>query len=71
MYVLERLEANGGNPTRAAAELGIERTNLYRKLKQLGIALPGAVPRLADSIDLDRVVTPGRSSESAAPEYAR
>jgi two-component system nitrogen regulation response regulator NtrX len=36
-YILERLTANRGNLGQTARELGIERTNLYRKLKQLGI----------------------------------
>jgi DNA-binding NtrC family response regulator len=36
-YILERLSANRGNLGVTAKELGIERTNLYRKMKQLGI----------------------------------
>jgi DNA-binding NtrC family response regulator len=36
-YILERLSANQGNLGQTAKELGIERTNLYRKMKQLGI----------------------------------
>jgi two-component system nitrogen regulation response regulator NtrX len=36
-YILERLSANRGNLGNTAKELGIERTNLYRKMKQLGI----------------------------------
>jgi two-component system nitrogen regulation response regulator NtrX len=36
-YILERLAANRGNLGKTARELGIERTNLYRKMKQLGI----------------------------------
>jgi two-component system nitrogen regulation response regulator NtrX len=36
-YILERLSANRGNLGSTAKELGIERTNLYRKMKQLGI----------------------------------
>jgi two-component system nitrogen regulation response regulator NtrX len=36
-YILERLSANRGNLGHTARELGIERTNLYRKMKQLGI----------------------------------
>jgi DNA-binding NtrC family response regulator len=36
-YILERLAANRGNLGNTAKELGIERTNLYRKIKQLGI----------------------------------
>jgi two-component system nitrogen regulation response regulator NtrX len=36
-YILERLAANHGNLGQTARDLGIERTNLYRKMKQLGI----------------------------------
>jgi two-component system nitrogen regulation response regulator NtrX len=36
-YILERLAANEGSLMRTARDLGIERTNLYRKMKQLGI----------------------------------
>jgi two-component system nitrogen regulation response regulator NtrX len=39
-YILERLSANRGNLGQTAKELGIERTNLYRKMKQLGIGSP-------------------------------
>jgi len=41
-YILYRLTANGGSLARTARDLGIERTNLYRKMKQLGIRVPGA-----------------------------
>jgi DNA-binding NtrC family response regulator len=40
-YILERLSANRGNLGNTARDLGIERTNLYRKMKQLGIDAPG------------------------------
>jgi len=36
-YILERISANMGNLGVTARDLGIERTNLYRKMKQLGI----------------------------------
>jgi two-component system nitrogen regulation response regulator NtrX len=36
-YILERLTANHGNLGQTARDLGIERTNLYRKMKQLGL----------------------------------
>jgi len=39
-YILNRLTANRGNLGNTARELGIERTNLYRKMKQLGIQAP-------------------------------
>jgi len=41
-YILARLSANHGNLGNTARELGIERTNLYRKMKQLGIRSPHA-----------------------------
>src|SRR5271165_609431 len=36
-YILRKLEETGGNVTRAAELLGLERSNLYRKMKSLGI----------------------------------
>ena len=42
-YVLETLAAEGGNMTRTAAALGLERSHLYRKMKALGIS-PGDAP---------------------------
>jgi two-component system nitrogen regulation response regulator NtrX len=40
-YILYRLSANRGNLGNTARDLGIERTNLYRKMKQLGIQASG------------------------------
>ena len=37
-YILKKLEDAKGNVTRAAEMLGLERSNLYRKMKTLGIA---------------------------------
>jgi len=37
-YVLRTLEGMGGNVTRTAAALGLERSHLYRKMKALGIS---------------------------------
>ena len=42
-YIVTRLHANRGNLGDTARELGIERTNLYRKMKQLGIQTPARV----------------------------
>ncbi|HJS59758.1 MAG TPA: sigma-54 dependent transcriptional regulator [Vicinamibacteria bacterium] len=42
-YILYRLTANSGSLARTARDLGIERTNLYRKMKQLGIRVPRGV----------------------------
>ena len=36
-YILKKLEESSGNVTRAAELLGLERSNLYRKMKALGI----------------------------------
>jgi two-component system nitrogen regulation response regulator NtrX len=44
-YILYRLSANRGNLGETARDLGIERTNLYRKMKQLGITAPAARTR--------------------------
>jgi two-component system nitrogen regulation response regulator NtrX len=37
-YILKKLEETKGNVTRAAELLGLERSNLYRKMRALGIA---------------------------------
>jgi len=37
-YILRKLEESQGNITRAAEALGLERSNLYRKMKSLGIS---------------------------------
>ncbi len=37
-YIGRKLEETGGNVTRAAEALGLERSHLYRKMKALGIA---------------------------------
>lgn len=40
-YYLERqIDLAGGNMSRVAERIGLERTHLYRKLKQLGIQMP-------------------------------
>ncbi len=36
-YILKKLEETNGNMTRTAELLGLERSNLYRKMKTLGI----------------------------------
>jgi two-component system nitrogen regulation response regulator NtrX len=38
-YILKKLEETKGNVTRTAELLGLERSNLYRKMKTLGIGL--------------------------------
>jgi two-component system nitrogen regulation response regulator NtrX len=37
-YILHKLDETGGNVSRASELLGLERSNLYRKMKALGIA---------------------------------
>ncbi len=37
-YIQKKLEESGGNVSRAAELLGLERSNLYRKMRALGIA---------------------------------
>jgi DNA-binding NtrC family response regulator len=39
-YLEYHLAKEGGNMSRVANQAGIERTHLYRKLKQLGIKTP-------------------------------
>src|SRR5262245_1169360 len=39
-YILDRLSANGGNLGDTARDLGLDRSSLYLKLKQLGIRAP-------------------------------
>ncbi len=41
-YILKKLEETGGNVSRTAELLGLERSNLYRKMKTLGIPLKEA-----------------------------
>ena len=36
-YILQKLEEAGGNVTKTAELLGLERSHLYRKMKSLGI----------------------------------
>ncbi len=40
MYFEYHLNREGGNMSRVAERVGLERTHLYRKLKQLGVKLP-------------------------------
>jgi DNA-binding NtrC family response regulator len=39
-YFLHHIRREEGNMSRVADRVGLERTHLYRKLKQLGIKLP-------------------------------
>jgi Nif-specific regulatory protein len=40
-YIRRAIEQHDGNMSRAAAGLGLHRSNLYRKLRQLGMEAPG------------------------------
>ena len=37
MYIMQKLEETEGNISKAAAIMGIERSNLHKKLKNLGL----------------------------------
>jgi Nif-specific regulatory protein len=39
-YIRRMIEAAGGNMSRAAQRLGLHRSNLYRKMRQLGMDIP-------------------------------
>jgi two-component system, NtrC family, nitrogen regulation response regulator NtrX len=41
-YILKTLAAHGGNISRTAEVLGVERSNLYRKMRSLGIVARGS-----------------------------
>src|SRR6202041_156654 len=43
-YILKKLEETNGNVTRSAELLGLERSNLYRKMKTLGIGPKEGLP---------------------------
>ncbi|WP_442905457.1 helix-turn-helix domain-containing protein [Janthinobacterium sp. B9-8] len=40
LYIERQIDLSNGNMSRVAEKVGLERTHLYRKLKQLGIAVP-------------------------------
>ena len=40
-YIQRAIEQCGGNMSQAAARLGLHRSNLYRKMRQLGMTVPG------------------------------
>ena len=42
-YIRRTIEQLGGNMSRAAERLGLHRSNLYRKMRQLGMDVPDAV----------------------------
>jgi DNA-binding NtrC family response regulator len=40
-YILKKLEEHDWNVTQASQALGVERTNLHKKIKQLGLSRNG------------------------------
>jgi Nif-specific regulatory protein len=40
-YIKRQIEQAGGNMSQAATNLGLHRSNLYRKMRQLGMSVPG------------------------------
>ena len=60
-YILSVLQQFGGNQVRAAAALGIDRSKLYRRLKQYGVM----AVRFLQEEDLDGMQLLSRSEEEA------
>jgi hypothetical protein len=58
-YILSVLQQFGGNQVRAAAALGIDRSKLYRRLKQYGVM----AVRFLQEEDLDGMQLLSRSGE--------
>jgi two-component system nitrogen regulation response regulator NtrX len=51
-YLVEKkLRELEWNITRAAAALGLERTNLHKKIRQLGLTRPGHLPASAEPVE--------------------
>jgi DNA-binding NtrC family response regulator len=48
-YILSVMERTGGNKSRAAEILGLDRKTLYRKLDEFGDRQPGAAPSADDA----------------------
>ncbi len=40
-YIKRQIEQAGGNMSQAATNLGLHRSNLYRKMRQLRMSIPG------------------------------
>jgi hypothetical protein len=59
-YILSVLQQFGGNQVRAAAALGIDRSKLYRRLKQYGVM----AVRFIQEEDLDGMQLLSGSKES-------
>ncbi|QLG88601.1 sigma-54-dependent Fis family transcriptional regulator [Chitinibacter bivalviorum] len=48
-YLERQIELSNGNMSRVAERIGLERTHLYRKLKQLGIQMPRKLRNLEEA----------------------
>jgi DNA-binding NtrC family response regulator len=66
-YILSVLQQFGGNQVRAAAALGIDRSKLYRRLKQYGVM----AVRFIQEEDLDGMQLLSGSKESFGQESAK
>ena len=63
-FILHKLAEFDGNVTKAAEEMGVDRSHLYRRMKNLGIQKqsdPGVNEKKA-AVDFAAVQTPDRSS---------
>jgi hypothetical protein len=66
-YILSVLQQFGGNQVRAAAALGIDRSKLYRRLKQYGVM----AVRFIQEEDLDGMQLLSGSKESFGQGLAK
>ena len=71
-YISRVLQAEGGNKTRAAQRLGLDRKTLYRKLEEYGrapgeAAAPGEIVEERQSERVERETEPIRANESTMP----
>ena len=65
-YILSVLQQFGGNQVRAAAALGIDRSKLYRRLKQYGVM----AVRFLQEEDMDGMQLLSRSEQANADRLA-
>jgi DNA-binding NtrC family response regulator len=68
-YIHRVLQAEGGNKTRAAQRLGLDRKTLYRKLEEYARPAGGAAPTedTEPDVEPDETPAPQRGAESYAP----
>jgi DNA-binding NtrC family response regulator len=71
-YILSVLEQFGGNQVKTAAALGIDRSKLYRRLKQYGVmAVRFLQDETQDGMQLLSRREPGQPAEESKPEPPR